>query len=158
VGTGRILLLDEAKIDSGDGKIFTIFKEYYNRITDNLTIPSITSNPTVLLGPVLTAIPKNACHPSNLCIKSRVKTQTTFELTLVSYDTMLKEVSALDCGKKVSGSIHTKILKLAACKCAPVLTDCFTGSVIDSSELPFQLKIDNINRLHNKSVATDKVH
>ena len=69
---------------------------------------------------------------------------------------MLKEILVLVEWKKVSGSIPTKILKLAAKECSPVLTNCFNGSIIHNSEFPDQLSLADVIPLHKKGSSTDK--
>ena len=71
--------------------------------------------------PVNAAIERYAFHPSIAAIKSRVSTVLQFELNGITEDEMLKEIHALDGSEKVSGSIPTKILKMAAKECAAKL-------------------------------------
>ncbi|XP_057310572.1 uncharacterized protein LOC130648536 [Hydractinia symbiolongicarpus] len=90
-------------------------------------------------------------------IKSKKQTHT-FELSPICEDVMFKKILALDDSKKVSGSIPTKMLKLAARYCVPVLTKCFNSSIIDSSVFPSLLSLAEIIPLYKKGSFTDKVN
>ena len=57
--------------------------------------------------------------------------------------------------KSVSGSIPTKIIKLAKFVCAPTLTACFNHS-LQSEQFPDSLKVADIIPVHKKNSKHDK--
>lgn len=156
-GKERITLVDKDILYNNDSDIANIFNEYFNKITDNLNMPHIPQALSSECDAVLATVEKYASHPSVLFMKSKKQTHT-FELSPICEDVMFKEILALDDSKKVSGSIPTKMLKLAARYCVPVLTKCFNSSIIDSSVFPSLLSLAEIIPLYKKGSSTDKVN
>ena len=78
-----------------------------------------------------------------------------FELSPVSNSDTLKVIKNLNESKSVSGSIPTKIIKLAKFVCAPTLTSCFNHS-LQSQKFPDSLKLADIIPVHKKNSKHDK--
>ena len=104
----------------------------------------------------MAAVDKYASHPSIIAIKSRANSVIKFDIKAVTEDDILKEILALDDSKKVSGSIPTKMLKVAAKECVPVLTKCFNDGVIDNSKFPCNLSLADVIPAFKKGNAMDK--
>lgn len=104
------------------------------------------------------AITKYALHPSILSIKQKHSTREVFKFQEITEDTMIKEILALNSGKKVSGSIPIKALKLAAVECAPTLATYFNNSVVKGSFFPSSFKYADIVPIHKKGSTSDKAN
>ena len=68
-----------------------------------------------------------------------------------------KLISDLDCSKRTSGDIPTKIIKLAIDNCYIALTDCINTS-IDNCIFPQSLKCADISPIYKKDNTTDKAN
>ena len=104
---------------------------------------------------VNSAIIKYSDHPSIIKILEKRRDVDKFELSPVTNSDMLKAIKHLNESKSVSGSIPTKIIKLAKFVCAPTLTSCFNHS-LQTQNFPDSLKLADIVPVHKKNSKHDK--
>ena len=154
----RILLVEDDIVASDEIKIASIFNKYFSCITESLDIYRwndlyVTSTENK----VLRCINKYASHPSILKIKSFFKSNSGFSFSHVETLEVRKLISDLDCSKKTSGDIPTKIIKLAIDNCYIELTDCINTS-IDNCIFPQSLKCADVSPIHTKDSTTDKAN
>ena len=154
----RILLVEDDIVASDEIKIASIFNKYFSCITESLDIYRwndlyVTSTENK----VLRCINKYASHPSILKIKSFFKSNSGFSFSHVETLEVRKLISDLDCSKKTSGDIPTKIIKLAIDNCYIALTDCINTS-IDNCIFPQSLKCADVSPIHKKDSTTDKAN
>ena len=97
----------------------------------------------------------SADHPSIIKILEKRRDVDKFELSPVTNSDMLKAIKHLNESKSVSGSIPTKIIKLAKFVCAPTLTSCFNHS-LQTQNFPDSLKLADIVPVHKKKSKHDK--
>ena len=129
------------------------FNEHYNTVTDRLDVPRWATGENS--SNVNSAIDKYANHPSINKIMQNRHAVDKFELLPVSNSDTLKVIKNLNESKSVSGSIPTKIIKLAKFVCAPTLTSCFNHS-LQSQKFPDSLKLADIIPVHKKNSKHDK--
>ena len=150
----RIQLLEKDVLYTDDKNIANTFVTYFNRITEELDIPT-WENQTIP-GEVDSPESIFSNHPSIKTIQANTKHIFKFEFSHVQENDVRQEILNLKNGKSVSGQIPTRMLKLAAELCIPFLTNCF-NSCIDSDTFPDELKLaDVIPVFKNKGSNTDK--
>ena len=82
-------------------------------------------------------------HPSVQEIRAHRTSEVNFEFSQVSEQDVLKAILSLNGSKSVSGSIPTRMLKIAARSYVPFLTFCFNKCLV-SGTFPDELKLANI--------------
>ena len=80
-----------------------------------------------------------------------------FDFSEVEQSKVLKAILSLNKSKSVSGAIPTRVLKIAANICAPLLTSCFNKCIV-SGTFPDRLKLADIIPCLKKGSQTDKVN
>ena len=153
----RILLVENNEIISDDLCLANIFNEYFANITTGLSIPKWYSsdNNKTPDDPVNAAITKYASHPSIIKIKDLNNHTESFEFSHVLPEEVAKRISLLKSGKKVSGDIPTRILKLSSDHCANALTDCINNAINDCV-FPTELKCADVTPVFKKDSKTEK--
>ena len=149
----RIQLVENERIISSDMDIAETFNEHYNTVTDRLDVPRWNNDENT--SDINSAIDKYSNHPSILKILQKRGDVEKFEFLPVSNSDTLKVIKCLNESKSVSGSIPTKIIKLAKYVCAPTLTSCFNHS-LKSEQFPDSLKLADIIPVHKKNSKHDK--
>ena len=151
---GRIQLLEKDVLHTSDEKVADVFNSYFNRITEDLNVPSWECQ-TLPLNTDCSLTSSFKEHPSITEIKAHRKSEEKFEFSQVNEDSVLKAIVSLKCSKSVSGNIPTRMLKLAAYYCVPFLTTCFNDCII-SGTFPNRLKLADIIPSFKKGSSTDK--
>ena len=135
-----------------DAEITKTFNEHYNKITKSLDLHDW--NPlyqSALENRVLKAIDKFQNHPSIINIKSNADPlYSVFKFHEVSVEDVHAIVMKLDCSKKVSGPIPTKILKNSSIVFSPILTNCI-NHCIRTGNFPNSLKLADITPVPKQS-------
>ena len=153
-GDARIQLLDNDILYTSDNEVADIFNSYFNRITENLDIPSWESN-DLPLNSENTLTSKFENHPSIKEIIDHRSSEAKFEFSQIGEQDMLKAILSLKSKKSVSGNIPTRVLKTAARSCVPFLTFCF-NDCLSSGTFPDRLKLADIIPSFKKGSSTDK--
>ena len=150
--------VDDNSIVFDDLKIATIFNKYFSNITHSLDIFQWNNHFKMTSeDKISSCITKYAQHPSILNIKSKHHLYSGFFFAPVQPSDVYKHILNLDCSKKTSGNIPSKILKLAAdVTCIP-LTNC-VNFCIQSCTFPHSLKYEDITPLHKKDDSTNKTN
>ena len=151
---GKIQLLEDDVLLTSDEKVADIFNSYFNRVTETLEIPSWESQTSSLNSRPLE---KYEDHPSIKNIISQRISDEVFDFSQVEQSDVLKAILSLNKSKSVSGTIPTRILKIAANICAPFLTSCF-NKCIESGTFPDRLKLADIVPCYKKGSLNDKVN
>ena len=153
---GRIQLLENEVLHTSDQEVADIFNTYFNRITESLDIPSWESC-ELPLNSSNSFTSKFENHPSVQEIRAHRTSEVNFEFSQVSEQDVLKAILSLNGSKSVSGSIPTRMLKIAARSCVPFLTFCFNNCLV-SGTFPDELKLADIIPSFKKGSSTDKIN
>lgn len=133
-----------------------IFNSYFNRITEQLEIPSWECQ-TLPLNSEDSLKAKFKSHPSIKVIKSHKVSTNKFDFAKVDERDVLKTILSLNSSKSVSGNIPTRVLKIVAYTCVPFLTSCF-NECINSCTFPDKLKLADIIPSFKKGSLRDKAN
>uniref|UniRef100_A0A7M5X3F0 Reverse transcriptase domain-containing protein n=1 Tax=Clytia hemisphaerica TaxID=252671 RepID=A0A7M5X3F0_9CNID len=153
---GKIQLLENDVLHTSDEHVANIFNTYFNRITETLEIPS-WSNQSTSLNSDDTSELTFQNHPSIKEINRNRNSDQIFDFTKVEETEVLKVILSLNNSKSVSGTIPTRMLKIAANTCVPFLTTCFNNCV-ESGTFPDRLKLADIIPSFKKGCLTDKAN
>ena len=150
-------MLEKNILYSDDKSVANIFNTYFNRVTEQLNVPSWECQTLPFQSHINTSLTaKFQNHPSMNIIKThKAQGMGEFEFSHVKDEDVFKVIMSLNNSKSVSGNIPTRILKASANICVPYLTSCF-NSCIDSCEFPDELKLADIIPSFKKGSPTDK--
>ena len=153
---GKIQLLENDVLHTSDENVANIFNSYFNRVTETLEIPSWRNQSASLSAKnIFEQTFEN--HPSIKEINTHRNSEKVFDFSKVDQTDVLKVISSLNNSKSVSGSIPTRMLKIAANICVPFLTSCFNNCV-ESGTFPDRLKLADIIPSFKKGSSTDKAN
>ena len=153
---GRIHLLENNILHTSDEHVADIFNSYFNRVTETLEIPTWSNQNTSLSSEDISET-NFENHPSIKEINSHRNSDEVFDFAKVDESQVFKVIASLNNSKSVSGTIPTRMLKIAANICVPYLTSCFNNCVEDGI-FPDRLKLADIIPVFKKGSSTDKVN
>ena len=152
----RIFLLEENKMLYKEEEVANCFNNYFVNITESPDICKWNANLYSDNTNINQVIDAYGNHQSISNIKAQSFNNDSFALSTILPCETYETIMELDSNKKTSGTIPTKILKLAARTICIPLTDCINNCILNC-HFPDKLKYADVTPVYKKYDSTDKI-